>query len=664
MHGIEFTPIVRVEPRPLPADIALYYWVSSCTGCEGGVFDLRRIALEQASGSLRADRPLAFFDGESDGRGRYPVTDFAISHSGQEMAASICSAGLCELGAGHPSADAAEHVWVSRDAGSTWSKAGEVLPGAWILEVTETDVLVREWNLWGRRETLESLTDAEWGEMRARLSHLVSDEPEGWESRYRWLVSGETNATPLREPQPPDLGRVRWSHLGYGPGGAVAWVAEAHGDHLLAVVDADGAVGAVFGRDEPTWGSFATDTLLVRHTERQATELPLIAVGAEVIDLTEAAIYEVEGFSLPTGLDIETDQSQEEYYSFIGARPAPLPAEVAGYTPLTWGEPRALPEGFVLYYYAALPCSLCRPLTYDLRRLVIDEGSGGLRQERPLAFFDGMIDFFDFSSLDSGSQKLTSFGISRSGQTMAVTLCHAGRCQVEPVGGTYPTTDGELRLWVSSDGGLTWEDRGLLLPETVVIDATDEDVLLRTWNFWRYAGRKYTEHEHQQMRERLEPLGLDELEPRVYWARWVSTPEMPITLGATPLPPDLGSVRWRRAATLSSELTAWSAYAGGVYLLAIADGNGAVEHVLGSEEPLWGSPSAPNDLVMSPAGLPARDLPSVWIFQSGRSHGLLDLTSLSIHPIDGLSVAVEDGLPEVDCSGGVYLLITARPAPD
>ena len=41
----------------------------------------------------------------------------------------------------------------------------------------------------------------------------------------------------------------------------------------------------------------------------------------ELVDLATASIHEVEGLSLPFGLDIESADSQEEYYHFITARP-------------------------------------------------------------------------------------------------------------------------------------------------------------------------------------------------------------------------------------------------------------------------------------------------------------------------------------------------------
>lgn len=474
-HGIEFTPITRIEPQPLPADIALYYRVGPCTGCGFGFGDLRRILFDESLGEYREERPLAFFDGVNASRGVYPVTDVEVSGSGQEMAAVICSTGLCELGVGHPSADATEHVWVSRDAGSTWGNAGEVLPGARIAEVTETDVLVREWNLWGRRETLDSLTDAEWEAMRARLSHLVLGEPGGWESRFRWMVSGETYSPPLGGPQPPVLGNVSWRLVDCCSNGVFAWTSEAGGDHLVVLADGQGAVQGAFGATEPLWGTSSdgwtlretprsgVDGLLVQAIRSSASTTMRFTAGVALIDLrtggSYGSTYEVDGLSLPAGLDLETEE-QWEYYHFWVARPAPLPAEATqparDYEPLSMGEARALPAGTALYFRSYAHCEASqewhRAIATDTGALLWDEPLSGLPQGGELG------------------------GVSASGNTLAAVSCERGVCM--SLDGR--SEDAITALWVSGDGGETWErwgeiptshHRGISL-------VTDDDVAL------------------------------------------------------------------------------------------------------------------------------------------------------------------------------------------
>lgn len=359
-HGIEFMPIARGEPRPLPGDIALYYWVWACTGCDGGLVDLRRVVFDREAGAYREDRPLSYFDGVNASGGVYPVTGFAIAADGQSMAASVCSHGFCVLGMTHPSADAVQHVWLSRDAGRTWRHLGEVLPGTEIVEATEDDVLVLERNLWEDRESFDSLTEVEWEKMRARLSHLGLDEPEGWGFRLRWLGSGEAHtwlhvsevsnwwfryaawvegrpvwlpgwshlSVPIFadvEPLPAlDFGRLDWDWTDVRAGNVAAWTTEAQGDHLLAIAGTDGAVLDVYGAVEPLWGHFATDSVLVRPMPSPRYGRVEIR-GAELVDLTTRTIAEVAGLSLPLGFDPETDGPQQEYYHFWTARTAPAP---------------------------------------------------------------------------------------------------------------------------------------------------------------------------------------------------------------------------------------------------------------------------------------------------------------------------------------------------
>ena len=316
----EFTLIKRVERRPLPTGVALYYWV---TGSRGR--DLRRVLFDGAAGSYREDRPLAFFDDKGG------VEHAGVSASGQEVAAMVCHVGRCSWVIEWESPDAVQHLWVSRDAGRTWEDLGQVLPGSLVGAVTEADVVVVEWNLWESREWW-NVSDEEWSEMLERLAPLGLDEVEGWESRNRWAVSGE--AYTQAEPTRPRLARVFWRRGGTRPDGSVAWTSWKQGDytswvhgyHLLVIADKEGAVQERYRGVESLekWRSatFATNDLLLRPTEL-GSEMGDRVANAEVIDLAASTLYAIEGLSLPLGFDPETDGQQEVYYQFIAARPAP-----------------------------------------------------------------------------------------------------------------------------------------------------------------------------------------------------------------------------------------------------------------------------------------------------------------------------------------------------
>ena len=314
-------------------------------------------------------------------------------------------------------------------------------------------------------------------------------------------------------------------------------------------------------------------------------------------------------------------------------KPTPEAAAIE-YTEVTVGEPRPLPAGIALYFWV-WPCTECDAGPIDLGRIVFDEAVGKLSFDRPLAFFDDVGPF---------PATVIDFGVSESGQTMAATICETGFCFDCWVGncldyGSHPTVDAELRLRVSRDDGLTWEDWGLVLPGTTISEVTDEDVRLRTWNIWDSRGDwDLTDEEWEEMLARLEPLGLGELEEGGYWDRWVVSGEEPAPAAPGGREP-------------GHEMLRWSAEVEGLQLFAIADEEGAVEQVYGSAQPLW-SPSRPHDLLLRAVSLPTPYFPAIFHFRTGPLDvALLDLATLTFHQVDGLSMRTED-------------LFAARPAPD
>ena len=335
-HGIEFTPITRGEPQRLPVSIALYYRVTGCYACGHGFGDLRRIGLDEVAGTYREDRLEAFFDD------RGLVNSARISRDGQQIAFMVCRRGhYCggEYAQYFPTPEAEQDLWISEDAGRTWKVLGPVLPGSVIVDMRDGDVLVEEQNYWSERHRQWSeLSDEAWEAVLARLGGLgLLDNPEGWEKRARWIVSGK-EVPPGSEPRPPRLGGLAWMRVGAMPDGAIMWAAEAREEHLLAITDERGGVRRVYGAEEWRWGpdpigdpsripAAATDDLLVRPSW---TSRPLasghqrIEGTAELIDLATATIREVEGLTLPGAVGPSPDPARNEYYHFWAARPAPV----------------------------------------------------------------------------------------------------------------------------------------------------------------------------------------------------------------------------------------------------------------------------------------------------------------------------------------------------
>lgn len=135
--------------------------------------------------------------------------------------------------------------------------------------------------------------------------------------------------------------------------------------------------------------------------------------------------------------------------------PSPTPQREKE-TPPAPGEPRELPAGFTVFYWVA-PCYGCGFGVSDVRRVVFDEEAGALREERLLEFFD------------DHSECVAGFALGQSGREMAATLwpAHCGDPMAVYRGGD---------LWLSSDGGATWEQWGPLPSDAWVVGVTAEDV--------------------------------------------------------------------------------------------------------------------------------------------------------------------------------------------
>lgn len=313
----------------------------------------------------------------------------------------------------------------------------------------------------------------------------------------------------------------------------------------------------------------------------------------------------------------------------LTSTPTPTPEPVAaGPIPIKRGESRALPADIALYYWL-VPCIDCGGVPFDLRRVVFDEAAGALREDRPLAFFDGSNDIAQY-------YPVRSFGVSASGQTLAATICHAALCDVEPFEGEAgPSADTELRLWVSRDGGAAWQDWGQLLPQTSIIEVTDADVLVATLNIWqtREGWNWLVEEEWEAMLARFEPLGLEEREGWVQKRQWVAS----------------GKEATGAAVRSSTEE--------GPLVLAIPTQDGSTGHVVHAvDQP--GGPAIVGNRWFRPIGL------------LGTVHGIVaaamefvDLTTATVHTISGLSLPFGLDIETADRQREHYQFLTARPEP-
>ena len=129
------------------------------------------------------------------------------------------------------------------------------------------------------------------------------------------------------------------------------------------------------------------------------------------------------------------------------------------YTPLTFGESRALPAGTTLHVREYFGCH--GPQNW-LRGVATDEGE--LLWDYPLTELPRNDD------AEWGDRDLV--GVSASGQTLAAWVCERGVCR--SLGGVV-SEDDVSSLWVSGDGGETWERWGEF-PEGWISVVTDDDV--------------------------------------------------------------------------------------------------------------------------------------------------------------------------------------------
>ena len=212
-----------------------------------------------------------------------------------------------------------------------------------------------------------------------------------------------------------------------------------------------------------------------------------------------------------------------------------------------------------------------------------------------------------------------SFGMSESGSRMAAARCLAGYCG----GISEPSDDAEEELWVSADGGKSWTSWGALSPPVRIVRVTDDDVAVDEW-------------EYTAFRIRWVRSGQVFREPATSESGWVwawdgdtpvwGEPEVPSALT------ELADWRWVEAQANPDGSSVWHARqpSQSLLLLAVVDGQGAVEEVFG-----WPSVDFVGPLVPMGDGLFVGFRIEGVI---GRDHlnFLIDLEARTVHPLLGL----------------------------
>ena len=292
---LAFTDLPLGEPRYQPAGYALFSSLRGCFWhCDAGSVGVLRTVFSERGDELLVDDPLAPLDDLG-----YFVS-FDVSESGRLMAASLCVVGDCG-GIDAPSDDAAQEIWVSRDGGSTWESWGATGPSSWLLRVTDDDVAVRE-----RADATseDSAVQVRWirsGTVFPAPGAGAPDWPSGWDGDAP--VWGEHEVPPA----PPALSELTdwaWTPIQSRPDGSTVWSASEYGRPLLllAVVNAEGAVGDVYGWRSADYVSALVemgDALFVGFSIQGAHDGLATAHLPFVIDLTTESVHPLLG--LPSG---------------------------------------------------------------------------------------------------------------------------------------------------------------------------------------------------------------------------------------------------------------------------------------------------------------------------------------------------------------------------
>lgn len=357
------------------------------------------------------------------------------------------------------------------------------------------------------------------------------------------------------------------------------------------------------------------------------------------------------------------------------ATPAPTPTPPAiEYLPLTMGEPRELPAGLALFF-GHYPCWQCGAGYVDILRVVFDADAGVFRADRPLASLDGLLQDQPTSWGTPYFLSSQDFAVSRSGREMAVAVCGVGDC-AWPWDTSGP--DARTHVWASRDGGGSWEEAGVALPASFILGVTADDVLVWELNEWydRNQWSQWSRLDDEEWAELLAPLAPLGVTPSTSWRwrlRWLGSGEEFTTedddsprypyrgwkdgLPDLAPPPALGGLRWYGVDVRPDGAVAWDDWDGETSLLAVVDAEGAVQGVYGLPSSGQRMSFLSENLILRGVDRPPLD--EAFEEPPATEVELIDLATLSVHPVEGLSLPMDEGPASV---GPRYHFLFARPA--
>ncbi|MYE46321.1 MAG: hypothetical protein F4X25_06130 [Chloroflexi bacterium] len=322
--------------------------------------------------------------------------------------------------------------------------------------------------------------------------------------------------------------------------------------------------------------------------------------------------------------DHDTIVSEDGPRTTVHLVPEPTPAVAVSvqFTDLALGEPRHQPAGYALFSRLRSCLWNCGGETVGVLRTVRSGLDGDLSAEYPLALSAPYPPAF----ADEVGYDYAGFGMNSDGTLIAAARCLVGYC------GDGHSHDAVEEVWVSRDGGESWENWGpVVSPSEGIVRVTGDDVALLESGGdgrirqvrWVHAGTVF-------------PAAGGGMDSLLGWEGdapvWGA-----LEIAASPqVLSDLIDWHWTLIQSLSDGSTVWRAHEGGqrLLLLAVLDADGAVREAYG-----WRTADHVGRLIGMGDGRFAG-----FSIQGGHEPVgatahlpfLIDLATESVHPLSGL----------------------------